>query len=144
MQTGQYLKALSLLLRYHLAVLCDFVRQAKLFPESTIDLAANKAEAKHLSQLAKRSHQPNIEVEAYLYYGRYCAAEQLFLKRIVETMSLGGGSAVTIEAFRKRLGELRDNGIGATQQANATCRKHPGSTGRYAKEVEEVEKMIKE
>lgn len=75
MQTGQYMKALSLLLRCHLAIICDFLSQAKLSPQSKIDFAVNKAGAEDLSRLAQQGFQPAIEVEAYLYYGRYCAAE---------------------------------------------------------------------
>ena len=68
----------------------------------------------------------------------------MFLKRAVETMSVAGGSTVTVEAFRKRIDELRGKGLASIERARATRQKHPGSTDRLVKEMEEVEKMIME
>lgn len=144
MQTGQHMRARSLLLRCHLAVLCDFISQANLSAGSTIDLAINKAEAEDLSRMANEGFQPAIEVEAYVYYGRYCAVEQMFLKRAIENMSVAGAPTGTIDALREQVEGLKNSGLAIVEQAKVVCREHSGSTERLAKEVEEVEKMIKE
>ncbi|KAK5943902.1 hypothetical protein PMZ80_003183 [Knufia obscura] len=144
MQTGQSMKASSLLLRCHLAVLCDFLGRANLSLDSTIDLTIEKAEAEKLAQAASEGSQPAIEVEAYVYYGRYCAAEQLFLKQTIEKMSVEGGSSEVIETLRNQIETLKKEGLAKIKQAQSVCQQNPGSSGHVISQVNEVEKMIKE
>lgn len=140
LQTRQSLLAQSLLFRCHLAGICDFLKLVSIdTTQSVVNLKSQRQECVKLAEWAKVSHQPGIEVEAWLYYARYCAAENSFnLKRHGRL-----GPAEDDQELADLMRALRKEAGLAIAQVRQLRKDFDGSTIAFSAEIDEVENMIK-
>lgn len=139
LQTRQSLLAKSLILRCHLAGVCDFLELFSLdTTKSVVDLEDQRQECVELAERAKTSHQPGIEVEAWLYYARYCAAENSFNGKKFDKLSFADDG----EQLTYSIKTLKDEGNSAIVQARQLQEDFGETTAASAAEIDQVEEMI--
>jgi hypothetical protein len=132
LQVRNRLLTTVLLIRCDYTILLIFLKnregEASANPPSVqVDLSINRLECENLIAESQAKNQPGNTVEGHLYWARFVALER---KSVAEP-----GLKLRILLIQAR---------GHLQHASEICDKNPGQTAGMKKEVEDVEKMLRD
>lgn len=128
--TTFHVMAESLLLRFDITVLADFLNQLSVAPMGfvdpafTVDLSSNRADCTWLLNTAKASKDHEREVEGHIFYARYCALE------------------ISYAISPARAEALRLAGTSAIDLAHFLCKRYGGRVEALVPEVKAVERSL--
>jgi hypothetical protein len=132
LQVRNRLLTTVLLIRCDYTILLTFLNDRKgeagaSSPSVQVDLSINRLECENLIAESQAKNQPGNTVEGHLYWARFVALER---KSVAEP-----GLKLRILLIQAR---------GHLQRASEICDKNPGQTAGMKKEVEDVEKMLRD